>query len=46
LTPAGTLGAGIEYFLDDDISIGVEFKYLYSVATVVGAGAAEARRNG
>lgn len=30
LTPVGTLGAGIEYFLDDNISIGVEFKYLFA----------------
>jgi len=27
--PAGTLGAGVEYFLDDNVSIGVEFKYLF-----------------
>jgi len=30
LTWVGTLGAGVEYFLDDNISIGVEFKYLFA----------------
>ena len=30
LTPVGTLGAGVEYFLDDNISMGVEFKYLFA----------------
>jgi len=41
LTPVGTLGAGVEYFLDDNISIGVEFKYLFAgeqTLTVGGVG--------
>lgn len=30
LAPVGTLGAGVEYFLDDNVSIGAEFKYLFA----------------
>jgi len=29
-TPVGTLGAGIEYFIADNIAIGAEFKYLFA----------------
>lgn len=29
-TPVGTLGAGIEFFLADNIALGVEFKYLFA----------------
>jgi len=29
-TPVGTLGAGLEYFLADNIGLGVEFKYLFA----------------
>ena len=29
-TPVGTVGAGIEYFLADNIAFGVEFKYLFA----------------
>jgi opacity protein-like surface antigen len=29
-TPVGTVGAGIEYFLADNISVGLEFKYLFA----------------
>ncbi|HSF05657.1 MAG TPA: outer membrane beta-barrel protein [Methylomirabilota bacterium] len=29
-TPVGTLGAGVEYFLADNIALGVEFKYLFA----------------
>jgi opacity protein-like surface antigen len=29
-TPVGTLGAGLEYFLADNIALGVEFKYLFA----------------
>jgi opacity protein-like surface antigen len=31
-TPVGTVGAGIEYFLADNISVGLEFKYLFAGA--------------
>ena len=29
-TPVGTVGAGIEYFLADNIAAGIEFKYLFA----------------
>lgn len=29
-TPVGTVGAGIEYFLADNIALGIEFKYLFA----------------
>ena len=29
-TPVGTVGAGIEYFLADNVSVGLEFKYLFA----------------
>jgi opacity protein-like surface antigen len=29
-TPVGALGAGLEYFLADNIALGVEFKYLFA----------------
>ena len=29
-TPVGTVGAGIEYFIADNIAVGLEFKYLFA----------------
>jgi len=38
IDPGRHAGGRIDYFLDANISFGVEFKYLYAVAAVVGTG--------
>jgi opacity protein-like surface antigen len=37
-TPVGTLGAGIEYFIADNIALGAEFKYLFAEAQTLRVG--------
>jgi opacity protein-like surface antigen len=44
-TPVGALGAGIEYFLADNIAFGVEFKYLFAGDQTLQVGGSSHRIN-
>src|SRR5215510_13183303 len=44
-TPVGTVGAGIEYFVADNIALGVEFKYLFAGDQRLKVGGASHRVN-
>jgi len=44
-TPVGTVGAGIEYFLADNIAVGLEFKYLFAGDQTLKVGGASHRVN-